>query len=178
MYITCTVTFQAKKDGHGTLKSVTKFGLEDLFHHFFEKDKYPGIVHVYNDYCAYYITLYTYPAHRALADVEAMQKILVKTDLVDLLSTLPLRSPAQQLGAWVTQKTTHHRVTQILSSLGKRVTNAQAKRLNELRLTFEALQDLRSSSKDTEEFTKTLLDKGVRSKPLRDKLSDIVKPKS
>ena len=39
--------YMSKKDGHGTLKSVTKFGLEDLFHHFFEKDKYPGIVNVY-----------------------------------------------------------------------------------------------------------------------------------
>ena len=67
--------------------------------------------------------------------------------------------------------------TQILSSLGKRVTNAQAKRLNELGLSFEALQDLRFSSKDSEEFSKALLDSGVRSKPLRDKLCDIVKPK-
>ena len=122
-------------------------------------------------------TRLTYPAHRALADVEAMEKILVKTELVDLLSTLPVRSPAQQLDAWVTQKTTHNRVTQILSSLGKRITNAQAKRLDELGLPFEALQDLRSSSKDSEEFSKALLDRGVRSKPLRDKLSDIVKPK-
>ena len=101
----------------------------------------------------------------------------MKTGLVDLLSTLPIRSPAQQLGAWATQKNTHNRVTQILSSLGKRVTNAQAKRLNELGLSFEVLQDLRSSSKDSEEFSKALLDSGVRSKPLRDKLCDIVKPK-
>ena len=64
----------------------------------------------------------------------------MKTGLVDLLSTLPIRSPAQQLGAWATQKNTHNRVTQILSALGKRVTNAQAKRLNELGLSFEVLQ--------------------------------------
>ena len=106
-----------------------------------------------------------------------MEKILVKTELVDLLTTLPVRSPAQQLGAWATQKNTHTRVTQLLSSLGKRVTNAQAKRLNELGLSFAALQDLRSSSKDSEEFSKALLDSGVRSKPLRDKLGEIIKPK-
>ena len=35
--------FQAKKDGHSTLKLVTKFGLEDLYHHFFTNDKFPGI---------------------------------------------------------------------------------------------------------------------------------------
>ena len=67
--------------------------------------------------------------------------------------------------------------TQILSSLGKRVTNTQAKRLNELGLSFEALKDLRSSSKHSEEFGKALLDSGVRSKPLHGKLCDIVKPK-
>ena len=33
-------------------------------------------------------------------------------------------------------------------------------------LSFEALQDLRSSSKDNEEFSKAFLDSGVRSKPL------------
>ena len=41
------VHVQAKKDGHGTLKSVTKFGLEDLFHHFFENDEYLGIVYLF-----------------------------------------------------------------------------------------------------------------------------------
>ena len=99
---------------------------------------------------------------------------MVKIGLVD---SLPARSPAQQLGAWATQKNTHNRVTQILTSLGKRVTNAQAKRLNELGLSYETLQDLRTSCKDSDEFCKTLLDSGVRSKPLRDKLSGIIKPK-
>ena len=41
--------FQAKKDGRCVLKSVGKFGLEDLFHHFFENETYPGIV-CYNYY--------------------------------------------------------------------------------------------------------------------------------
>ena len=77
---------------------------------------------------------------RALADVEAMERILVKTGLVDFLSTLPVISPAQKFGAWATQKRTHTiesslasqtpiqicvgvwlaRLPQILSSLGKR----------------------------------------------------------
>ena len=99
----------------------------------------------------------------------------MKTGLVDLLSTLPVRSPAQVRCLDYPEE--HNRVTQILSSLGKRVTNAQAKHLNELGLSFEALQDLRSSSKDSEEFSKSLLESGVRSKPLHDKLCDIVKPK-
>ena len=40
------VHVQAKEDGHSALKSVTKFGLEDLFRHFFEEDEYPGIVYL------------------------------------------------------------------------------------------------------------------------------------
>ena len=102
---------------------------------------------------------------------------MTKTGLVDLLSSLPFRSPSQQLGAWATQKNTHDRITQILTSLGKRVTNAQAKRLNDLGLTYDSLQDLRSSCRDSEEFSKALLDRGVKSKPLRDKLSTLIKPR-
>ena len=86
------------------------------------------------------LMIFIYYYHRALADVEAMERILVKTGLVDFLSTLPVISPAQKFGAWATQKRTHTiesslasqtpiqicvgvwlaRLPQILSSLGKR----------------------------------------------------------
>ena len=100
---------------------------------------------------------------------------MVKTGLVDLLSSLPVRSTSQQLGAWAAQKNTHNRVTQLLTSLGKRVTNAQAKRLNQLGLSFETLQELRSTCKTNETFCKTLQERGVNSKPLREKLTVIFK---
>lgn len=61
-----------------------------------------------------------YIAHRALADVEAMERIMVKSGLVDLLSSLLVRSPAQQLGAWAIYTEEHSQPT--LTSLGKRVT--------------------------------------------------------
>ena len=124
-----------------------------------------------------YFSCSPFIAHRALADVEAMERIIVKTGLVDLLSSLPVRSPAQQLDAWATQKNTHNCVIQILTSLGKQITNVQAKRLNELGLSCEVLRDLRTSCRDSEEFFKVLQDSGVRSKPLRDKLSTIINPK-
>ena len=101
----------------------------------------------------------------------------MKTELVDLLSGLPVISATQQLGKWTTQKNTHNRVTQLLASLGKRVTNAQAKRLNQLGLTLEALQELRGSCKNNEEFGKALLRRGVKSKPLREKLCSIIRRK-
>lgn len=114
-------------------------------------------------------------AHRALPDVEALERIMLKTDLVHLLSSLPVKSTANQLGAWAMQKNTHNRVTQLLTSLGKqRVTNAQAKRLNELGLSYEALLDLRTSSKSRDDFCDALLKSGVRSKPLRERLGSII----
>jgi hypothetical protein len=57
--------------------------------------------------------------NKKLAGVEATEKILVMIKIEALLSTLAIRSPAQQLGARATQKNTHNRVTQIVSSLGK-----------------------------------------------------------
>ena len=39
--------------------------------------------------------------YRALADVEALDRVLMKTELVNLLSNLPVRSAAQQLGMWI-----------------------------------------------------------------------------
>ena len=48
---------------------------------------------------------------------------------------------------------------------------------NEFELSFLALQDFRSTSQDSEEFSKALLDSGVRSEPLSDKLCDVVEPK-
>ena len=85
-------------------------------------------------------------------------------------------STTSKLGAWATQKNRHHRVTDILSSLGKGITNSQAQRLNALGLSYEALCDLRSSSKDSVEFSELLFKKGVKSKAVREKLQKLVKP--
>ena len=134
MYIHASLEIlQAKKDGHSALKSVTKFGLEALYNHFF----WGGDISRYTlSSKAWYWIIHSYinifhthhfVAHRALAEVEAMERIIVKTGLVDLLSSLPVRSPAQQLDAWATQKNTHNCVIQILTSLGKQITNVQAK---------------------------------------------------
>ena len=146
---------------------MTKFGLEDLFNYFFDNEQY--------SYCVIILIVFSLVAHRALGDVEAMERIMTKTDLVDL-SSLPIRSCIQQLGVWATQKNTHHRVTDILFSLGKGITNSQAQRLHALGLSYEALCDLRSSSKDVVEFSEVLFEKGVKSKAVREKLQKLVKP--
>ena len=57
--------------------------------------------------------------------LEAMERILDKTGPADLLSTLPVRSPVQQLGAWAVQKNTHKQIPHDQSTwqASKRVTN-------------------------------------------------------
>ena len=119
----------------------------------------------------------TYTAHRALSDVEALERIIVKTPLVSLLSSLPCKSPEKQIGAWCAQKDLRSRSTRLLSSLGKKITATQAKRLDSLSLSYEALIELRASSKDGEDFTSALHKRGVNSKKLREKLTQLIPSK-
>ena len=114
-------------------------------------------------------------AHRALADVEAMERLFVSTPLVALLSALPTRSGTQEVDQWHTQQCQHSRCTQILSSLGKHITAAQAKRLDVIGLSFEVMLALCQSCPDDESFIALLKVRGVNSKPLREKLACIVK---
>ena len=68
--------------------------------------------------------------------------------------------PQKQIGAWCAQKDLHSRSTRLLSSLGKKITATQAKRLDSLSLSYEALIELRASSKDGEDFTSALHKRG------------------
>ena len=45
------LSIQAKKDQCGDLKQVTKFGLEDLYKHFFPEQTYPG--NLYNSFIVF-----------------------------------------------------------------------------------------------------------------------------
>ena len=56
------------------------------------------------------------------------------------------------------------------------VTPGQAKRLDTLGLGVEELRKLRAEYKDNEVFLKILKDRGVNSKPLREKLTKVLRP--
>lgn len=72
---------------------------------------------------------------------------------------------------WVNQKRAFQRTTTLIKSLGKpAITSPQAKRLHALGLGYEDLVQLHVDSKDKDVFLKVLKDKGVNSKPLREKL--------
>ena len=111
-------------------------------------------------------------AHRALPDVEAMEELFTNTALVDLLTSLPKRSPTQQLNLWMSQKDQRLRTSSLLYSLGRQITATQAKRLDSLGLSHDVLREIWVSS-PSEMFQETLLVRGVRSKKLREKLTSI-----
>ena len=112
-------------------------------------------------------------AHRALPDVEAIEELFTATAKVDLLSTLPKRSPKVQLQCWTTMKEQRQRTSAFLYSLGRQITAAQAKSLDALNLSYEVLCELRRSS-STEDFMTELFQRGVCSRKFREKLSSIL----
>ena len=64
------------------------------------------------------------------------------------------------------RKEQRRRTSSILYSLGRQITAAQAKHLDELSLSFPALCEIRASCTSDDEFQKTLMRRGVRSKKL------------
>jgi len=76
---------------------------------------------------------------------------------------------------WRTQTAHFARSKRLIGLLGRKVTVAQAKRLDMLSLPYDALQDLRAQCKNPEEFMAVLHNKGVNSKLLREKLATIVR---
>lgn len=90
-----------------------------------------------------------------MPDVLVMERIVTH---ISLVACFPLDPPSSRR-AYLTR------------SLGKpRITPAQANRLDALGLSHEDLLKLSSESKDAEVFMKVLKDRGVNSKPLREKL--------
>ena len=71
------------------------------------------------------------------------------------------------------RKEQRRRTSGILYSLGRQITAAQAKHLDELSLSFPALCEIRASCTSDDEFQKTLMRRGVRSKKLREKLTSL-----
>ena len=111
-------------------------------------------------------------AHRALPDIEAMERVFTHPTLASCLSWLTVRRPQQQVNLWVNQKRLHFRASSLIKSLGGKpaVTDAQAKRLDSLGLSFDDLVKLYSESTGIDDFCSVLKARGVNSKPLREKL--------
>ena len=100
-----------------------------------------------------------------------MEQVLTHPSLVKCLSQLSIRSSSRQRSLWVQQKRAFHRTVALIRAIGKPcLTSPQAKRLDSLGLDYEELCRLHHDSADKEEFLEGLKGRGVRSKPVREKL--------
>ncbi len=103
-----------------------------------------------------------------------MERVMTHPTLINCLAKIPTRTYDRMMELWTTQKLVFSQSTALVKSLGKpSITKIQAKRLMELGLTHDSLKILRSQSAD-ETFKKALIEKGVKSKPLREKLTKLV----
>lgn len=111
-----------------------------------------------------------------MPDVLAMERVMTHPSLVACLSNLPIRSPKHQQSLWSSQKRLFQRTTALTRSLGGKpsITSLQAKRLDSLGFTFEGLVKLYREC-DPAKFQAVLKEKGVNSKPLREKLAKQLK---
>ncbi len=114
-------------------------------------------------------------AHRALPDVLAMEAVMTHPLLASSLTKIPVRSAKKQLELWSSQKQAHLRCDTLIRALGKpSITVSQAKKLDQLGLSYKGLVTLWANSGNPNRFSEALKEKGVNSKPLRLKLASIV----
>ncbi len=118
---------------------------------------------------------YLVGAHRALPDVLALERVFTHSALAGSLANLSVRTPQVQLSLWINQRNTYRRAAALIKSLGRpNLTSTQAKKLDSLSIGYTELLQLRKYSGTTEVFLTALKDKGIRSKPLREKLAKAI----
>ena len=109
-------------------------------------------------------------AHRALPDVEAVETLFMLAPLHDILASLAIRTPQQQLHLWALQKQKRQAIQQLLLFFGKKITKAHASQLTKQGITHQTLEKWKGEAKDVKEFAKTLKNHKVNSKKLQDNL--------
>ncbi len=118
---------------------------------------------------------YLVGAHRALPDVLALERVFTHSALAGSLANLSVRTPQVQLSLWINQRNTYRRAAALIKSLGRpNLTSTQAKKLDSLGIGYTELLQLREDSGTTEVILTALKDKGIRSKPLREKLAKAI----
>ncbi len=114
-------------------------------------------------------------AHRALPDVVAMERVVTDQSLSNCLSSLTVRCPSQQIKLWLEQKELFMQSTSLIKAFGKpALTSAQAKKLVSKNL---LLDDIKAIFQEVgeDEFHRALKERGINSRPLREKLAKALK---
>ena len=100
--------------------------------------------------------------------MKALEELFVETTL-DLLPSLPVRSAKMQLAHWYTQKSKRSRTTAVLRAIvPKTITVPQAKRLVQLGISYQTLQDIRCAFSTYADFGKALADRTTKPTSPRD----------
>lgn len=99
-----------------------------------------------------------------------MEALFTWTSLHDILDSLDIRTPRQQINLWTVQKTTRRAVQQLVISFGKLITKAHAGQLTKLGITKEILDQWKERAKDVHDFANILRREKVNSKKLQDNL--------
>jgi hypothetical protein len=100
-----------------------------------------------------------------------MEALFMVSELHDLLHSLVVRTPQQQLYHWTQQKLVRSRVQHLIRVFGKKITTAHAKQLMNLKITLEMLEKWRAESRDKQHFLDTLKKNKVKSTILRERLT-------
>ena len=114
--------------------------------------------------------IFVHVAHRALPDVEAVEALFMSTPLQDILPSLLMRTPQQQLHQWRLQMKLRNASQSLLRFFGKTITKAHARQLSANDITQQDLREWKEEVSSREDFIKLLKGKKVNSKFLRERL--------
>ena len=110
-------------------------------------------------------------AHRAMADVKAMEAVFSSDLMKDVLSKLSIQTHAQIVTYWQQKSKEWLSAQQFVTHMGRDCTRTMAVRLNEWGLRYDDLRDIFDNYKtDEASFHSHLLEAGVARRPWRSKL--------
>ena len=92
----------------------------------------------------------------------------MSTPLHDILASLGIRTPQQQIQLWTLQKQKRHAVQELLWHFGKKITKAHASQLTKQNITFRTLEQWKVEAKGVKKFLEILKDHKVNSRKLQD----------
>lgn len=91
-------------------------------------------------------------AHQALADVEALEECLFKTELEDKMATIRLKCAKEQESEWHGKVKLRREMKKLIFNFGQSVTQHLARKMAREGVTYRQIEELYTSSKSTEAF--------------------------
>lgn len=153
------------EEEEGWLKGI-KLNVTDLMSKFLPDREFTGKHNTTNSASLKII----FVAHRALPDVEAVEALFTTSPFHDLLSSLSIRTPQQQIHQWTLQKQKRSHAQCLLRFFGKKISQVHARKLTTEGINHQLLEEWRATCKTREKFIKTLKNHKIHSKVLQENL--------